>query len=317
MKVSVIVPAYNAEHYLRETVASVQAQTYANWELVIVNDGSKDGTGALADRLAAEDARIQVVHQENAGLSGARNSGLTAAFPHAQYLLFLDADDVLEPAALDTLASLLTDHPAAPAAYGLARYINSEGQAIRLNEAEEFGRLRRSVQAGRLVTHPAGEATNFSMLVYRNVILTPGMVLLRKAALEQAGAFDTKMSPTADWDMWLRIARQGGMLLTNSVVLSYRRHEHNMSGSGQSMRAAEMMMRIKAFQHLDLTAEQRHDVLNGFRRSERESAVQWWKGAWSALLRGRRREALWSLRIAAKYYRWSLGTPTQGEKFSG
>ena len=80
------------------------------------------------------------------------------------------------------------------------------------------------------------------------------------------------------------------------------------------MRAAEMMMRIKAFQASDLTQEQRRAVLDGFRRSEWDNAVQWWRTTWDALFHGRRREALRALQIAGKYCRWSLGTPLQGEK---
>ena len=209
MKISVIIPAYNAEKYLSETISSVQSQTYDDWELVIVNDGSKDNTATLAEGIAAQDLRVRVVHQKNAGLSGARNSGLAVASAESEYVLFLDADDVLEPYSLNTLSAMLAANHAASAAHGLARYINGDSMPARLNEAEEFGRTRYSVRAGRLLTHPVEDATNFSMLAYRNTVLTPGMVLLRRTALEKAGSFDIAMSPTADWDMWLRITRAG------------------------------------------------------------------------------------------------------------
>lgn len=316
MNISVIIPAYNAEKYLAETAASVQAQTYARWELVIVNDGSHDETGLLADNLAAQDPRIRVVHQANAGLAAARNSGLAASSPSAEYVLFLDADDTLEPNALHCLKGLLEVNPTAPAAHGLARYINGEGHVSRPGEAEAFGRSRQSVRLGRLIMHPVKEPTSFCMLAYRNIIMTPGQVLIRRTELNRVGAFDVTISPTADWDMWLRITQKGEMPLTEKVVLSYRRHEHNMSGSGQNMRTAEMMMRVKAFQTPDLTDEQRRAVLDGFRYSERDCAVQWGRWGVEALSHGRPRQAVRNLRIAAKYYRWSLGTPLAGEKFS-
>ena len=77
--VSIIIPAYNAAPYLQRSVASALAQTHSDIEVVIVDDGSTDGTGAIADQLAAQDERVRVVHQENRGLAEARHSGVKAA----------------------------------------------------------------------------------------------------------------------------------------------------------------------------------------------------------------------------------------------
>jgi glycosyltransferase involved in cell wall biosynthesis len=100
--VSIIIPAYNAARYLPRSVASALAQTFTNIEVVIVDDGSTDETGAVADQLAAQDNRVKVVHQENRGLAEARRSGIKAAT--ADYLVHLDADDELLP---DAVAFLL------------------------------------------------------------------------------------------------------------------------------------------------------------------------------------------------------------------
>ena len=100
--VSVIIPAYNASPYLSRSVASALSQTYENIEVVIVDDGSTDDTGAIADGLVAQDSRVKVVHQENRGLAEARRSGIKAAT--ADYLVHLDADDELLP---DAVAFLL------------------------------------------------------------------------------------------------------------------------------------------------------------------------------------------------------------------
>lgn len=90
-KVSVIVPVYNVETYLEKCVESVLCQTYADYELILVDDGSTDGSGTLCDSLAQRDTRIRVLHQENQGLSGARNAGLSATA--GQWVIFLDSDD--------------------------------------------------------------------------------------------------------------------------------------------------------------------------------------------------------------------------------
>lgn len=101
--VSVIVPAYNAERWLDAAVASVTAQTVRDWELVLVDDGSTDGTPALCDRLAAGDRRIRILHTTNGGLSAARNNGLDVAC--GEWVTFLDADDLLHPRFLETMLS--------------------------------------------------------------------------------------------------------------------------------------------------------------------------------------------------------------------
>lgn len=101
--VSVIVPVYNAAGYLPKCVASIQAQTYSNWELILVNDGSTDGSGQICDALAREDSRLHIIHQENGGVSSARNTGLDAA--EGTYIYFVDSDDwVAETMLAETVA---------------------------------------------------------------------------------------------------------------------------------------------------------------------------------------------------------------------
>lgn len=100
--ISVIVPAYNAEKYIVNCVESMRKQTFQDWEMVIINDGSKDQTRALCDQCAAEDARVRVIHlRKNAGVSNARNVGLSDA--QGEYIAFLDADDQYEPHCLQTM----------------------------------------------------------------------------------------------------------------------------------------------------------------------------------------------------------------------
>lgn len=99
--ISVIVPVYNIIPYLPRCVHSICNQTYDNLEIILVDDGSTDGTGALCDELAAEDARIRVFHKENSGSSGARNLGISRA--HGEYLGFIDSDDYIEPDMYESL----------------------------------------------------------------------------------------------------------------------------------------------------------------------------------------------------------------------
>ena len=102
--VSIIVPVYNAENFLEETVRSVISQSFTDWELILIDDGSTDGSGKLADRLAAGFFNIKVIHKSNGGLSSARNAGLDTA--KGDFIFFLDADDLIPAYCLEVLARL-------------------------------------------------------------------------------------------------------------------------------------------------------------------------------------------------------------------
>ncbi len=100
-QISVIVPVYKVEQYLDDCIQSILNQTFSDFELILVDDGSPDNCGAMCDRYAEKDSRVKVIHQENQGLSGARNSGLDAA--RGEYVTFVDSDDVIHPCFLEIL----------------------------------------------------------------------------------------------------------------------------------------------------------------------------------------------------------------------
>ena len=99
--ISVIMPVYNAQRYLGETIASLQAQTFADFEVICVDDGSTDDSMAILDQVIAQDPRFRVVNQENAGAGAARNKGFTHA--RGEYAIFLDSDDLFSPKLLEKL----------------------------------------------------------------------------------------------------------------------------------------------------------------------------------------------------------------------
>lgn len=97
--ITVVIPVYNVENYLEKCVRSVEAQTYRDYQIILVDDGSTDTSGALCDRFAEENENIRVVHQENKGLGGARNTGIDLC--DTEYILFLDSDDSIHPSLLE------------------------------------------------------------------------------------------------------------------------------------------------------------------------------------------------------------------------
>ena len=102
MKISIIIPVYNAERFLKRCVDSVLMQTYKDFELILVDDGSKDGSGAMCDNIAAQDNRVHVVHQKNEGAGAARNAGLTIA--KGEYIVFVDSDDMIRQGYFEALS---------------------------------------------------------------------------------------------------------------------------------------------------------------------------------------------------------------------
>ena len=134
MKFSIVIPAYNVEAYLDECLGSVAAQSFGDWEAIVVDDGSTDGTGRLAEVWAGKDERIRVVRQENKGLSAARNAGIELA--RGEYLLFLDGDDWLEKDALEVLDAKIRDEDVI--CYGGRRF--SEGKKT-FEKADEIAEM--------------------------------------------------------------------------------------------------------------------------------------------------------------------------------
>jgi glycosyltransferase involved in cell wall biosynthesis len=133
---SVTIPAYNAEATLAETVDSVLAQTFADFELVIVDDGSTDSTRALAEKLAAGDSRIRVISQENRGSGGAYNTAARAAV--ADLIVMLSADDLLLPEHLAEFDRFITEHPDASVFTCDGWYLYDDGRRERANPAARW-----------------------------------------------------------------------------------------------------------------------------------------------------------------------------------
>ena len=259
MSVSIVIPAHNAQAYLASTIESVLSQSYADWHLVIVDDGSRDNTVSIAAEFSSRDPRIGVVGQPNSGTACARNRGLAESRPDTDYLLFLDHDDTLQGDAIDCLVRAVNSSPGAVGAHGLAQKVDTLGQPIGEGQAAIQNYKRRKLVDGKIVTAGRQEPTTAAMLVYDNVICTPGQVLVRRADAEKVlrsdhELFDPTAVPLDDWDFWLRLTRFGDLAYVDRVVLDWRRHEKAGSTDNRAMSAAEMRIRKQLIES-DLPAE--------------------------------------------------------------
>lgn len=185
ISISVVIPVYNGEETLSETIASLQKQTYPNWEAIIVDDGSSDQTIAVAEKLAQKDSRVRVISQANQGVSGARNTGIQAS--RYDWLLFLDADDTIAPVLLERFVEQLRENPELDFVYCGWVYTTLYGDCI----PGEYW-------------HPS---TNlFSMCAYCCPFAVHAC-LVRRSLVEEVGSFDITLKTCEDWDLWQRITR--------------------------------------------------------------------------------------------------------------
>ncbi len=263
--ISVIIPVYNAEKYLRRTVASVQSQTFPNWEIVLMDDGSQDSSLEIAAALCRENSRIFSYRQANAGGSAARSHGIEKSNPSFPYVLCLDNDDLLLPEALEKLLALLERNPQAPAACGFLLDIDDNDAAIVGYDRLEPLTHRRGVDGLRLIRRKPTAPVVFGDLCFRNHIVTPGQVLIRKAAIRTTGAFDTSLAYIDDYDLWWRLTMQVGPLpVLPAPVLLYRHHASNLSGNKMAGRTGAAAFRWRLLTHPAMTPAQRQTAAVGY-----------------------------------------------------
>jgi glycosyltransferase involved in cell wall biosynthesis len=225
LTVAITIPTRNRSRYLEQAIASVQAQRYSDWRLLVVDDGSTDGTPALLERFQSADPRIRSVRRSRGGSAAARNEGIRQ-MADAEYAIFLDDDDLWLAHTLETLVAALEADPTKVAAHGLAAMIDADGGLIRAGELEAHQLRRRAVSGSGLRPLSPSEPTTFAVFAVSNAITTPGQVLIRRTALEEAGPF---REPAPDWQMWLRLSTRGSFAFVPQVVLYWRWHGGNMS----------------------------------------------------------------------------------------
>jgi glycosyltransferase involved in cell wall biosynthesis len=214
--VSVIMPAYNVEPYVGDAIRSALAQTYTDFELIVVDDGSKDGTADVVKTVARTDSRVHLVQQSNRGLAGARNSALRAA--RGEFFALLDSDDLWEPDFLDEQLAILRAHPEVDIVTGNGWCL---GGAKHGQLARPFPDPRPEPNLASII---GDEWSVFIMSVVRRQVYTA------------IGAFDEEMRSNEDYDFWLRAAVAGFTFARNDRPLGhYRIRSDSLSASDVRM----------------------------------------------------------------------------------
>jgi glycosyltransferase involved in cell wall biosynthesis len=299
--ISVVIPTHGGR-FVAAAVNSVITQTIGDWELIIVDDGSQDGTAELAARFAAADSRIRVVaHPRNLGIVAARNRGLGAISAASRYIAFLDHDDVWAPIALELLRAELVAQPAAAAAHGTAIAIDEEGRPHPPGAAAPPS-CRSGIVAGRLMPWPSNRPTEFANLAYDDCIVSMGSGLIRRTSLDHVGRFDPRAERADDYDMWIRLSRAGPIAFVDHAVLGYRVHDDQTSRRPAAPRGrGPSYVRYKTIASLENTPEQRRLAIAGFRAYHRRFLGERWSDARAAWARGHYSEVRRFLAHAARH----------------
>lgn len=231
-KVSIIIPAYNAMTYLPETLESVLQQTFTDFEVLIVNDGSSDHILKWACGIV--EPRVKLISQENQGVSAARNTGITHT--QGEYIAFLDADDLWESTKLEKQVRYLEENPAIGLVHTWIILIDEQGKSL-----------------GRVISSHA-EGNAWKQVVEHNPIQT-STVLVRRCCLETVGVFDQNVRSAEDWELWVRIASRYLLAVVKEPLVFYRLHSHNTTKNWRLIEQGLSPVIEKVFQSIPPEAQ--------------------------------------------------------------
>lgn len=205
--ISVVIPLYNKEKAIVQTIASVFNQTYSDFELIVVDDGSKDNSLQVAQ--SVDDHRLRVIHKENGGVSSARNRGIKEA--KGDYIALLDGDDLWKPTFLEEQVKLIHDFPMA-VMWGVNMAFIRNGKCWKWEQGMGDG-FRGYVENYFGTSH--------------NDLFCSSSVVIRKDVFEKVGYFDERISSSEDLDMWYRIILKYPVVFYDKVLVYYNQDAEN------------------------------------------------------------------------------------------
>ena len=220
--VSVIIPCFNQAKFLGEAIQSVLQQTYRNFEIIVVDDGSSDNTREVASGFSA----VRYIRQHNRGLVGARNTGILAS--KGDYLVFLDADDRLLSQALESGLDCFRSHRECAFVFGQHWYLKSDGTSF-----EEMQTLPSDHNL--FLARLREDKDHYRSLLYGNYIGMHASVMYRRDIFQFFNGFDPSLNAAEDYELYFRITRNYPVYFHNAVVAEYRFHSTSMTKNAELM----------------------------------------------------------------------------------
>ncbi len=232
MEVSVIIPTFNSAQFLTAAVDSVLAQTFKDFEIIVVDDGSVDNTEEVLKKYGDS---IRYIKQKNQGVSIARNNGINLS--NAKYVSFLDADDTWLPLKLERQMKALASQPEYRLCF--TNFIPVDA------DMKPFDKFR---------LYPQGTALE-DLLLRGNLIGSICTVVCERTLFDEIGGFDPEFSQCADWDMWVRLATKTEFLFVDEKLVTYRHHNTNMSRNARLLEDDSTRVLEKGFAMTDTPIE--------------------------------------------------------------
>jgi len=211
--VSVVIAAYNAEAFISDTLKSILAQTYRNFEVIVVDDGSHDQTAEIVRSYAEIDDRIRLIQQENSGVAASRN--LAIQHSSGEYIAPIDADDIWYPKRLEKhVYCLEASEPSVGLVYSWSMYLNEAGGVKGYSPFGQFG---------------AVEGNALAILVFYNFLDNASTAMFRRSCIDTVGNYNTELKTCEDWDLYLRIAEHYRFAIVPEYLIGYRQYSGSMS----------------------------------------------------------------------------------------
>lgn len=214
--VSVLMAVYNDRRFLSEAVESILSQTFEDFELIIINDGSTDGSTDLLTHFAEQDSRIQLIHQSNRGLTCSLNTAIERA--SGRFLARMDADDIALPERLNLQVQFLHSHPNHGAVGGQVELIDAEGEPV--GEGRTYNRLRQLPLCHEYIDEA---------LLHIEWPLVHPAVMMRRTHVVTVGGYDERYKTNQDHDLFLKLAELTRLANLPDTLLKYRRHTEQVT----------------------------------------------------------------------------------------
>ena len=237
LKVSIVTPCYNQGRYVGRTIESVRAQTFTDWEHVVVDDGSTDNSAAVIETFAACDPRLRLIRQPNGGASKARNSGFAACSSSSDYLLFLDSDDCLEPEMLAMIVRYLDARTDVGLVYCACVYIDSDDRVTGKKEMIRYAPARSGVFGVRELPPDRPETPFVSVFAYAGFV--PSVAVLRRSVYELTQGWDEGLPGAEDTDLFLHMALRSQVHYLPHELVRKRQHGSQLTSDPRKLRAQE------------------------------------------------------------------------------
>lgn len=225
--ISIVIPAYNASKTIEETIRSVQNQTFSDFEMIVINDGSIDQTLEVLEKIS--DKRLKIFSYENKGVSAARNRGIENA--KGEFIAFLDADDLWSPDKLERQHAELEKYPDAGVAYSWTYFMEERGNSRILHPCEPI----------------FFQGNVYPKLLVGDFIYSGSNILVRREAVNSVGWFDSALVGCEDWDYWRRLSVQWDFVVIKKYQVYYRKSSGTASAKIEVMRNASLKAIEKAF----------------------------------------------------------------------